>query len=151
MNSSTPPGGQHSRQASVNALLQDLQWRSLQERRFVSRLALFHKALNGQAAGDIPHYFPPHTPRTRCSHRAQFSLPHQHLDIYKYSFFPRTIRVWNIIPEAVAQAPDTVSFKTILLQQQLSSGAMHIVPPRGHYNRPRLGSTDCSSAVGAVY
>ena len=142
--------GQHSRQASVNALLQDLQWRSLQERRFVSRLALFHKALNGQAACDIPHYFPPHTPRTRCSHRAQFSLPHQHLDIYKYSFFPRTIRVWNIIPEAVAQAPDTVSFKT-MLQQQLSSGAMHIVPPRGHYNRPRLGSTDCSSAVGAVY
>ena len=60
--------GQHSRQASVNALLQDLQWRSLQERRFLSRLAL-----NGQAARDIPHYFPPHTPRTRCSHRAQFS------------------------------------------------------------------------------
>ena len=43
-----------------------------------------------------------------------------------------------------------VSFKTTL-QQQLSSGAMHIVPPRGHYNRPRLGSTDCSSVAGAVY
>ena len=81
--------GQHSRQASVSALLHDLQWRPLQERQFVSRLV----ELNGQAACDIPHYFPPHTPRTSCSHRAQFSLPHQHLDIYKFSFFPRTMRV----------------------------------------------------------
>ena len=117
--------GQHSRQASVSALLHDLQWRSPQERRFVSRLVLSNKALSGQAACDGPHYFPPHTPRTRCSHRAQFSLPHQHLDICKYSFFPRTIRVYNIIPEAAAQAPDTVSFKT-MLQQQLSSLTAHL-------------------------
>ena len=34
--------GQHSRQACVSARLQDLQWRSLLVRQFVSWLALFH-------------------------------------------------------------------------------------------------------------
>ena len=58
--------------------------------------------------------------------------------------------VWSIILEAVAQAPNTLSFKT-MLRQQFSPGAMHIVPPRGHYNRPWLGGTDRASGAGAVY
>ena len=92
--------GQYTRQTSVTELLQNLQWRSLQERRFVSCQTLFYKTVNGQAACDIPHYFPPQTPRTRVSHITQLSLPHQRLDIYKYSFYPRTTRVWNILPQA---------------------------------------------------
>ena len=40
---------------------------------------------------------PPHWPRTQKSHEHQFSLPTQCIDTNKYSFYPRTIRIWNIL------------------------------------------------------
>ena len=50
--------GQHSRQTSVTGLMQVLQWRTLQERRHVARLAMFYKAISGLAACYIPQDFP---------------------------------------------------------------------------------------------
>ena len=123
---------------------------SLQERRFVSRQNLVYKIVNGQAACDIPRYFPPQTPRTRVSHNTQFSLLHLRLDIYKYSFYPRTTRVWNILPQAIAHAPSAETFR-LRFQQQITSGDMYVIPPRGQDSRPHLGSNDCMSAVGPVY
>ena len=45
--------GQNSRDVSVDGLLNTLQWRSLQERRFIARMTLFYKAINGQAALEL--------------------------------------------------------------------------------------------------
>ena len=142
--------GQYRWQTIVTELLQNLQWRSLQEGRFVSRQTLFYKTVNGQAACDIPPYFPPQNPCTRVSHNTQFSPTHQHLDLYKYSFYPRRTRVWNILPQAIAHAPSAETFR-LRLQHQITSGDMYVVPPRGQDSRPSLGSTDCMSAVGPVY
>ena len=118
--------------------------------RLVARLAMFYKAVNGQAACHIPQDFPPTASRTRSSHNIQYHLPHKRLDCYKFSFFPRTIRAWNILPTQLVQAPDTENFKT-QLQQHFTSGLMYMVPPRGHYQRPRLGSSGCVSGVGPIY
>ena len=96
---------QYSRQASVTELLQNLQCRSLQEWHFVSRENLFYKTVNGQTACDVQRHFLPQIPRTRMSHNTQFSLPDQRLDLHKYSLYPRTTRVWNILPQAIAHAP----------------------------------------------
>ena len=142
--------GDHSRETSVTGLMQALQWRTLQERRLVARLAMFYKAVNDQAACHIPQDFPPTTSRTRSSHNIQYHLPHTRLDCYKFSFFPRTIRAWNILPTQLVQAPDTENFKT-QLQQHFTSGLMYMVPPKGHYQRPRLGSSGCVSGVGPIY
>ena len=54
--------GQYRKQTNVAQLLKNLQWRSLQERHFGSRQTLFYKTANGQAAYDIPRFFPPQTP-----------------------------------------------------------------------------------------
>ena len=142
--------GEHSRETSVTGLMQVLQWRTLQERRLVARLTMFYKAVNGQAASYIPQDFPLTTSRTRSSHNIQYHLPHTRLDCYKFSFFPRTIRAWNILPTQLVQAPDTENFKT-QLQQHFTSGLMYMVPPRGHYQLPRLGSSGCVSGVGPIY
>ena len=143
--------GEHSRETSVTALMQVLQWRTLQERRLVTRMAMFYKAVNGQAACHIPQDFPPTTSCTRSNHNIWYHLPHTWLDRYKFSFFfPRTIRAWNILPTQLVQAPDTENFKT-QLQQHFTSGLMYMVPPRGHYQCPCLGSSGCVSGVGPIY
>ena len=50
--------GQDKWQTSVTALLNDLHWRSLQERRLVARLTMLYKTVHGQADCVIPPYFP---------------------------------------------------------------------------------------------
>ena len=35
---------------------------------------------------------------------------------YMYSFFPRTVRDWNALPETVVQASNVDSFKMSVLQ-----------------------------------
>ena len=52
--------GQHQRHISVTALMQDLQWRSLQECRLTARLCMFYKAVNGHAACAIPRSYGHH-------------------------------------------------------------------------------------------
>ena len=55
--------GQHNRQTSPTGLMQELQWRTLQECRLVARLAKFYKTINGLAACYIPQDSPPVTHR----------------------------------------------------------------------------------------
>ena len=141
---------EHSWETSVTGLMQVLQWGILHEWRLVARLAMFYKAVNGQAACHIPQDFSPTISRTRSSHNIQYHLPHTRLDCYKFSFFPRTIRAWNILPTQLVQAPDTKNFKTHL-QQHFTSGLMYMVPPRGHYQCPRLSSSGCVLRVGPIY
>ena len=140
----------NSRYTSVTELLHQLQWRQLQERRIIARLAMFYKAVHGLAACPIPQSFPAVTPRTRASHSFQYLLPQLRVDAYKYTFFPRTIRIWNILPSEIVQITDTNTFKA-QLQQQFSSGQMYVVAPKGQYHRPRLGSSSQVSGLGPVY
>ena len=51
--------------------------------------------------------------RTGPTYNIQF---HTQLDCYKFSFFSRTIRAWNILPTQTVQAWDTEQFK--IFQQQ---------------------------------
>ena len=138
---------EHSRQASVTKLLEDLKWRTLLNRRFVARQTMLFKALNAQA---IPPHFPRTAQRTRTSHDQQMTIPSLHLDTYKYSFFPRTIRIWNILPACLVQAPSTDSFK-MQLQQHLLTGNIYVIAPRDPMKRPRLGSSSRVEGLGPVY
>ena len=153
--------GRHSREDSVTDMLKDLQWRSLQERRLTSRLCMLHKTVNGNAACDLPHDVAAIPATTRSSHQQQYSVPPPRKDTYKFSFFPRTLRVWNLLPAHIVEAGTllpphvgiaerTAIFKSLLLQE-FESGRMYTVPPRGLFNRPRLGSTGAVHAVGPVY
>ena len=111
---------------------------------------MMYKAVNLQTACYIPTYFRPVVAGRRASHGQQYSSPHVRVDVYKFSYFPRTFRSWNILPENVVISPDADSFKTEV-QALFKSGAMYVVPPKGTYFRPRLGSTSTVSVVGPVY
>ena len=159
----------HSRNSSVSAMKETLQWRTLQERRFVARMTLWYKAIHQQAAVLLPSYYykKPVDPSvvadaTRESHNQQYAAPTATIDHWKYSFFQRNIRIWNILPSHLVAEPtdhplDKYKYERAIaqfklnLQNEFVSGNMHMVSPRGVYNRPRLGSTYGAGPVGPVY
>ena len=141
---------QHQRQISVTAFMQDLQWRSLQERRLTARLCMFYKAVNEHAACDIPDHMATTQRRTGTSQNIQHAVPSANTDSYRFSFFPRTIKIWNILPAASVNAPNVDSFKTVI-QHHFLNGTIYTVPPKGQYDRPRLGSSGCVATIGSVY
>ena len=142
--------GQHQRHISITALMQDLQWRSLQECRLTARLCMFYKAVNGHAARDIPNHMATTQRRTRTRHNLQHAVPSANTDSYRFSFFPRTIKMWNILPAASVNVPNVDSFKTAI-QHHFLNETIYTVSPKGQYDRPRLGSSGCVATIGPVY
>ena len=68
-------------------ILEQLKWESLKKRREDNRLILLYKGLKGKAR--IPT-------DDRNKHSLAFQLPSASKDVYKYSFFPKTIRDWCV-------------------------------------------------------
>ena len=91
--------------SSVTDMLQDLDWESLESRRVKIQLTLLFKVI--QDLVDIPAsaYLTPASTRTRANHTKKLRQISSKSDVYKHSFFPRTIPVWNSLPATVAEAP----------------------------------------------
>ncbi len=110
---------QHHWETSVTKLKDTLGWRSLQERRFIARMTLWYKAIHAQAAVSVPSYYAPkpvdpNDPGTRASHDQQYPSHTATTDPWKYSFFQRNVRVWNILPPHLVIKPtehDNDSYK----------------------------------------
>ena len=149
--------GQYGRDVSATGLVGSLQWRTLQERRFLARQTMFYKAVNGLAAVTLPPYVNRmNSTITASSHNLQFRTLDTRIDSYKFSFFPRTIRIWNLLPQQVVSTikddgkPSSTAFK-YLLQDQFLNENMYMVDPRGSYDRPCLRRTKGANKIGPVY
>ena len=142
--------GQYQHDISVTKLMEELEWRSLQERRLVARLAMLKKIQHGQAACEFPSQIQLVEPSVRASHPLQFTAAYSRVDAYLYSFYPRTTRVWNILPLEAVQAKDAATMKE-MLNGFFRAGVMYVVPPKSQENRPRLGSSAKVVKVGPVY
>ena len=141
--------GRYGQCDSVSEMRKELGWHTQQAQRFVNRMTILYKTINGHIALSIPPTFIPNNRISRGQHQHQFIIPSIHIDSYKYSYFPRTIRCWNILPSYIIESKDPDSFKTSL-HKALNSNEIYVVPPRDIFNRPRLGSGSCSQP-GAVY
>ena len=115
--------------SSVTQIKADLKLQSLQQRRFIARNVQFHKSLRGESA--IETNLLNHTTTEHIAHIQS------RIDVYKYSFTPRTTRCWNIIDEKV-RAVDSKSFREKLASEFENEGIV-LTNPRGIYNRPNLG------------
>ena len=49
------------------------------------------------------------------SHAFKFVVPRAKKDIFKFSFFPRTINEWNSLPEDIVNTTSVDSFKSKLV------------------------------------
>ena len=97
--------------SSVNDMLTNLNWPTLQQRRLRTRLIFFYKVIHNIVAIYPAHLLIPQDTRTRHSNPSGFKHIHTHKDIYKYSFFPYTITQWNKLPPDITSAPSLEAFK----------------------------------------
>ena len=75
------------------------------QRRKDNRLKLLYKGLKGKARIPTDELIPK-TRRDRNLHSFAFQIPSANKDVYKYSFFPQTIRDWNDLPESLISSSE---------------------------------------------
>ena len=90
---------------NVTDMIKDLGWATLETRRRQFRLTLMYKINHGLIDIDSREYLIHHPEsRTRGSRQFKFRVPYASKDIFKFSFFPRTIADWNCLPEAIVSS-----------------------------------------------
>lgn len=102
----------YSRESSVSAMIEELGWRSLEQRRADGRLILFYKIVHGLVAVNLSSQLIPVTRLTRHLHPMAFLLPSESKEYIQMSFLPRTIAQWNSLPTSVATTATLDSFKS---------------------------------------
>ena len=107
-------------QSSTTEIVNNLGWRTLEQRRADARLCLFFKIVHGIVAVPLPDYIQPSNRISRYCHSMTFRQLHTTKNYYKYSFFPLAIVQWNALPETVACLPDLDSFKVSVSKLQHS-------------------------------
>ena len=106
--------------SSVTAMLDQLGWRSLEQRRADARLCLFYKIVYGLVAVPLPEYVQPTHRLSRYCHFMTFRQIQPSTIFYKYSFFPLAIVQWNALPENAVCLHDLDSFKVAVSKLQHS-------------------------------
>ena len=110
--------GNYQRKASVSNMLQELNWPSLQDRRTAARLTMLYKINSGDLPLSIPEKFIsvgdiPDRAGTRSQRPNQYINYGARTMTHKYSFYPRTITQWNILPASIIhESTSTKSFNT---------------------------------------
>ena len=104
---------------SMTGILGQLEWEPLKKRRKDNRRILLYKGLKGKVRIPTDDLIPK-TRRVRNQHSLAFQIPSASKDVYKYSFFPQTIRDWNDLPESLISSSelsdDSVSKFTSLVR-----------------------------------
>jgi hypothetical protein len=112
--------GDYQCTSSVTAMLQQLQWQTLQSRRAYAQTVMMYRIVYNLV--DIPaeHHLNRTSLRTR-GHSLRFLVPHTRTTVYRTSFFPQAIRLWNQlhVPGSVVEADTLDSFKAQLSRATL--------------------------------
>ena len=102
--------------SSVDDMLDELEWPSLEDRRVKSSLTFFYKIHSGTVSLDKDRYLTPapNLRSTRASHNSQYTRYMAYSDALKNSFFPRTIPLWNSLPSSVVSSKTAEEFKALI-------------------------------------
>ena len=102
--------GDYRTTSSTSKMIQDLGWQPLQNRRQQAKVTLMYRIVHNLV--DIPgeQYLHTATSATR-GHGLKFIVPNCRTDLFRHSFFPSAIRLWNQLPGTVATAPTLEAFK----------------------------------------
>jgi hypothetical protein len=103
---------------SVSAMLQDLEWDTLEKRRQRSSVIMLYRVVNLLVAVPLPYHPTPVRPSiiTRTAMPHCFTLYQPRINAFKYSFFVRSVILWNHLPTETAEAPSLIIFKGLLDQ-----------------------------------
>ena len=103
------------RHTSYNKLLSELNWESLEQRRYINKLSTYYKIVKNIYPSYLSALLPPtptqhHNLRYQPHFRPRFSRLSSSLS----SFFPATTRDWNSLPHTTQQAPSVKTFKALI-------------------------------------
>ena len=102
--------------ASVTEMLKELNWETLATGRKTARLSFMYKlSLKLTDFSVAAHLKPNSESRTRGSHSFKFIVPRAKKDVFKFSFFPRTISEWNSLPKDIVNSTSVYSSRSKLL------------------------------------
>ena len=105
----------------VGDMLNELEWPTLEDWREQASLAFFHKIYSDTVAIETNKYLTsaPRLRQTRASHELQYTRYVTYSDALKYSFFSRTIPVWNALLASVLSIEPTEELSLLFrLQSQ---------------------------------
>ena len=92
--------------SSVTCMLKSLNWHTLEYRRNNSSIMYFYKIQNALVHVDHHHLIP--------TRNLTYLIPHSNTQYRSNSYFPRTIRLWNSLPDTVQASPSLAIFATRL-------------------------------------
>ena len=90
---------------SMYGIIGQSKWESLKKSRKFNKLILLYEGLKGKARIPTDDLIPK-IRRGRNQHSLAFQIPSASKDVYKYSFFPQTIRDWNDLPESLISSSE---------------------------------------------
>ena len=103
-----------SRLSSVTNMLDHLRWDTLEQRRNQLTLLMLYKIIHQLV--EVPHqYILTKAPASTRSSTSKFIHLYSRIDSYKFSFFPRAIRLWNSLPNHVTQSASFDIFKPLIM------------------------------------
>jgi hypothetical protein len=94
-------------------MLDQLAWEPLQNRRARNKI-MFYKITNYLVEIPVHHLIQYTTSSTRGPSAKNIRQIYTRIDIYKYSFLPSTIKMWNSIPPAVRASASLNSFRNAM-------------------------------------
>ena len=100
--------------SSVIAMLSDLNWLLLKDRRKDIRRALLFQIIRGKISAEAENILLKPDSRTRKKHNSSYRHLRPHTEQYRQSFFVATIIVWNNLSEACVNADTITAFKAQL-------------------------------------
>ena len=100
----------------LSGMLQDLNWRTLDQRRIDSRLVLLYKVTYVLVAIPATDYLVRNTRPSTRTHSLAYRQISTLKDYYKFTFFPRTIIHWNALPAHIPVLPTLAQFSTAVCQ-----------------------------------
>ena len=103
------------RLSSVTAMLNELGWQSLAQRRLNSKLIMMYRITHHLIAiPATPPYITVSTNQTR-GHHFKLFMPSSHINNFQQSFFVSTVQPWNNLNSTIIEAPTLPMFKARLL------------------------------------
>jgi hypothetical protein len=102
----------HHNTSFVSSMIEDLNWKSLEDRRKIAKLSMMYKLVNGLVLVNTEDR---QTDRiSRNNNTKAYQISSCRTEIRKESYFTRTIRDWNALPDNCVTIGSLETFKAHL-------------------------------------
>ena len=98
------------RQSHVSDMQSDLNWKTLVDRRKISRLTLIHKSVLNIVAINIDEHYANHEKRNTTTRKTSFTHPSVRKNCCRYYLIPRTVAEWNRLFATMREAPSVDTY-----------------------------------------